>query len=187
MPSLSLIEDVMQPGRPACRRLATAAAAATSERMNRGLFSCLTTGSKVRRLQWKGLEQRETEYFKTHDPIRVICVLCIINVKAAIFAGLDRSSQVQSIRTRNPGEIAEETAASSKIDDKTSRSTTQTFATIWKRYRRHQVKAVFSRLPRCIFVIGGCNKWWAWLNGLSQSTQNYLKWFRREMKRRCSL
>ncbi|KAA0722717.1 hypothetical protein E1301_Tti015458 [Triplophysa tibetana] len=39
MPPLSLIEDVMQPGRPACRCLATAAAAATtSKRMNRGLF-----------------------------------------------------------------------------------------------------------------------------------------------------
>lgn len=39
MPPLSLIEDVMQPGRPACCCLATAAAAvATSKRMNRGLF-----------------------------------------------------------------------------------------------------------------------------------------------------
>lgn len=43
----------------------------------------LTTGSKVRGLQWKGLERRESEYFKVHDPIRDDCAVYIINVKVA--------------------------------------------------------------------------------------------------------
>lgn len=102
-----------------------------NERMHRGFLPpFLTTGSKVRGLQWKGLEQRETEYFKVHDPIRDVCAVHIINVKVAKQQRVKYlAAQIGSLRysasrfrTYNPSESDEKTAAFSKIDDITSRS-----------------------------------------------------------------
>lgn len=120
----------MQRGKPACRCLATAPKTKGCIEASFPHPPFLTTGSKVRGLQWKGLEQRETEYFKVHDPIRDVCAVYIINVKVAKQQRVKYlAAQIGSLRysasrfrTYNPSVSDEETAAFSKIDDKTSRS-----------------------------------------------------------------